>query len=77
MAHPNKSKMAAVAIFNFEKISITPDWIKISAPSFMERRNKAMRRSPRDQKLKPEVNSRDVIVTRNVTIVEHFCHSLN
>jgi len=25
---PNKSKMAAAAIFNFRKMSITPDWIK-------------------------------------------------
>jgi len=61
MAHTNKSKIAAAAIFNFGKISITPDWIKISAPNFMGRRTKAMRRRPRDQKLKPEVNSRDVI----------------
>jgi len=30
MAHPNKSKMAAVAIFNYGKISITPDWIMLS-----------------------------------------------
>jgi len=37
MAHPNKSKMAADAIFNFRKLSITPDWIKISAPNFMGR----------------------------------------
>jgi len=44
MAHPNKSKMAAVAIFNFRKVSITPDWIKISAPNFMGRRTKTMQR---------------------------------
>jgi len=37
MAHLNKSKMAAAAIFNFGKISITPDWIEISAPHFVER----------------------------------------
>ena len=30
MAHPNKYKMAAAAMFNFGKKSITPDWIKIS-----------------------------------------------
>jgi len=36
MAHPKKSKMAAATIFNFRKISITPDWIKIAAPNFME-----------------------------------------
>ena len=30
MAFPNKSKMAAAAIINFGKISITPDCIKIS-----------------------------------------------
>jgi len=35
VAHPNKSKMAEAAIFNFGKISITPDLIKISAPNFM------------------------------------------
>jgi len=29
----NKSKMVAAAIFNFGKMSITPDWIKISAPT--------------------------------------------
>ena len=42
MAHPNKSKMAAAAIFNFGKISITPDRIKISAPNFMEKCTEAM-----------------------------------
>ena len=30
MTHPNKSKMAEAAIFNFGKMSITLDWIKIS-----------------------------------------------
>jgi len=44
MAHPNKSKMAAAAIFNSGKISITPDWIKMYAPSFMGRCIKAMQR---------------------------------
>jgi len=44
MAHPNKSKMAAAAIFNFGKISITPDWIKISAPNFTEKCTEAMQR---------------------------------
>ena len=34
---PNKSKMAAAAIFNFGKMSITPYWIKISAPNFTGR----------------------------------------
>jgi len=58
---PNKSKMAAGAIFNFGKMSILPHWIKISAPNFMGRCITAMRRWPRDQKSKPEVNSRDVI----------------
>ena len=44
-----------------EKMSITPDWIKISAPNFVGRCITAARRWPRDQKSKPEVNSRDVI----------------
>jgi len=56
-----KSKMAAAAVLNFGKMSITPAWIKISAPNFIERCITAMRRWPRDQKSKPEVNSRDVI----------------
>jgi len=58
---PNKSNMAAAVIFNFGKMSITPEYIKISAPNFMGRCITAMRRWPRDQKSKPEVNSRDVI----------------
>jgi len=41
---PKKSKMAAAAMFNFGKISITPDWIKISATNFMGRCIMAMRR---------------------------------
>jgi len=44
MAYPSNSKRAAAVIFNFGKISITPDWIKISAPNFMGRRNKAMQK---------------------------------
>ena len=44
-----------------EKISIIPDWIKICAPNFMGWCITAMRKWPRDQKSKPEVNSRDVI----------------
>ena len=58
---PNKFKMAAAAIFNFWKMSITPDWIKISAPNLMWRCVTAMRRCLCDQKSKPEINSRDVI----------------
>ena len=45
VVHPSNSKMAAAAISNFgKKISITPDWIKVSAPNFMGRRTKAMQR---------------------------------
>ena len=64
-AHPNKSEMAAAAIFNFGKISITPDWIKIYAPNFMKRCIETMQRWSHDQKSKPEVNSRDVIKWRS------------
>jgi len=53
--------MAAAAILNFGKMSITLDWIKISAPYFMGICIGAMRRWPRDQMSKPEVSSRDVI----------------
>jgi len=69
MAHPKKSKMAPPAIFNFGKISITPDWIKISAPNFMGRCAMAMRRRPRDQNAKPEVNSHDIIKWRSEAYV--------
>jgi len=44
MAHPNKYKMAAAAMFNFGKKSITPDWIKISAPKYTGRCITDMRR---------------------------------
>ena len=44
-----------------KKMSINPDWIKIYAPNFMGRSITGMRRWPRDQKSKPEVNLRDVI----------------
>ena len=44
MAHPSKSKMAAVAIFNLGKISITPDWIKVSAPNFVGKCIEAMQK---------------------------------
>jgi len=44
MAPPNKSKMAAAAVFNLGKMSITPDEIKISAPNFVGRCTTAMRR---------------------------------
>jgi len=44
MVPPIKSKMAAAAIFNFRKMSITADWIKISAANFMGRCIMAMRR---------------------------------
>ena len=56
---PNKSKMAAATIFNFGKMPIILDQIKISEPNFMGRCTVTMRIWSRDQNLKPEVNSRD------------------
>jgi len=53
---PNKSKMAAAAILNFGKVSITPYWIKISAPNIMGRYITAMK-WPHDQRLKPEAEA--------------------
>ena len=51
MAHPTQTnpRWRWPPSLIFEKISITPDWIKISAPNLMGRRNKAMHRWPRDQ----------------------------
>jgi len=67
-----KSKMAAADILNFGKISITSDCIKIYSPNFMRRCIMVMRRWPRDQMSKPEVNSRDVINKR----LKHKCVDL-
>ena len=53
----NKSKMAAAAIFNFAKMPITLDQIKISAPNFMGRCIANMRIWSRDQNLKVETGS--------------------
>ena len=67
---PNKSKMAAAAIFNFGKMSITLHWIVIiQISNFMERCITAMRRWPGDQKSKPEVNLRGVIKWRSEAYV--------
>jgi len=43
--------MAAAAILNFGKMSLTPHWIKIFAPNFMGRCITATQRSPRDRKV--------------------------
>jgi len=40
----SKLEMAAAAIFNFGKILITPDWIKLYTPNFMGRYYTAMQR---------------------------------
>ena len=71
-----KSKMAAAAILNFGKMSITPDWIKISVPNCKGRCTTAMRRWPRDQKSKPEVNSPDVIKWRSWSICASISGSI-
>ena len=56
-----KSKMTAAAILDFGKMSITSNWIEPYAPNLVGRCVTAVRRCPRDQQSKPEVNSRDVI----------------
>jgi len=63
IAHPNKSKLAAATIFDFRKISITPDWIKICAPNFM----------PRDQKS----NRKLIRVTSSNECLKHMCVDLS
>jgi len=72
MTHPNKSKMAAAAIFNFGKISIT-DWIKIYAPNFMGQCITAMQRwhvtKIRNRKLIRETSSNERL--------EHKCVDLS
>jgi len=76
MVASNESKMAAAAILNFGKMSITLDCIKISAPNFMGRCITAPRRLPRDQRSKPEVNSCDVTSSSNER-PEHKCVDLS
>jgi len=61
MTHPNKSKMAAAAIFNFGKMSITLDWIKISCNKLYGKMHHGHAEMTTEQKSKPEVNSRDII----------------
>jgi len=57
MAHQNKSKMAAAAIFNFGKNINNSGLDKDIYTKFHGK----TRRWPRNQKLKPDVNLRDVI----------------
>jgi len=53
--------MAAVAILNFGKMSITVDWIQISCIKLYGKMHHGHAEMTTDQKSKPEVNSRDVI----------------
>jgi len=53
--------MMVAIISGFGKMPIPPDWIKISALNYMRRCITTMRKWQRNQKSKPEVNSRDVI----------------
>jgi len=70
LAPPIRSKMAAAAIFNFRKMSITADWIKISALNFMGRCIMAMRR------WRHQMNFWRISVSISVTITDvwtKFC----
>ena len=53
--------MAAAATFNFGKMSITLDWIKILRIKLYGKVQHGHAEMITDQKSKPEVNSRDVI----------------
>jgi len=53
--------MAAAAILNFEKMSITLDWIKISCIKLYGKMHHGDAKMITDRKSKPEVNLRDVI----------------
>jgi len=68
MASPNKSKIAAAAIFNFGKMSITPHWINISAPNFTGRCITAMRRCQ---------NRKLIRVTSSNEQLKHKCVDLS
>jgi len=53
--------MAAAAILNFEKMSITFDWKKISCIKLYGKMHHGHAEMTTDQNSKPEVISRDVI----------------
>jgi len=53
--------MAAAAILNFGKMSITLDWIKIYCLKLYGKMHHGDAVMSTDQKSKPEVNSRNVI----------------
>jgi len=55
-----------------EKISITPDWIKISAPNFMGRRTKA-----RDDHVTKSSNRKLIRVTSSNEGLKHMCVDLS
>ena len=73
MTHPNKSKMAAAAIFNLGKISITPDWRKIYAPNFMGRCITAMQR----WHVTKSGNRKLIRVTSSNEGLKHMCVDLS
>ena len=81
---PNKSKMAAAAIFNFGKMSITPHWIKLSAPNFTGRCITAMRRWPRQWRSQrgvwgfkpPPFASKPFFHSRKGTVIKYYNLSL-
>jgi len=54
--------MAAAAILNFGKMSITLDWIKISCIKLYGKMHNGNAEMTTDQKSKPEVNLRDDIM---------------
>ena len=62
-----KSKMAAAAILNFWKMSITPYWIKMSAPNLVGWCIMAMQRWPRDENR----NRKLIRVTSSNESLEH------
>ena len=71
--------MAAVAILNFIKMSITPDWIKISAPNFMGRCNTAMRDDHvTKSRNRRYVNSEpNLVQSSNTTLSTHRNNQIN
>ena len=70
---PNKSKMAGAAIFNFWKMSVTPDWIKIYVPILMGRCITVMRRCS----LTKSRNRKLIRVTSSNEGLKHMCVDLS
>ena len=81
MVYPNKSKMAAATIFNFRKISITPDWIFIQSGVIELYQHQIScedaSRPCRDDHVTKSRNRKLIRVTSSTKGLKHMCVDLS